>query len=105
MAPPRRELRLSKAEYPKRFKVCYKTKVNRKPKCVKFGDRRYENYTTHKDEGRKERYIKRHKGRENWRDISSAGFWAKHVLWNKKTVGASIKDLEKKFNIKVTKAR
>ena len=33
---------------------------------LSFGDARFEDYTMHKDPGRKERYINRHKKREVW---------------------------------------
>ena len=33
---------------------------------VYFGDSDYEDYTTHRDDNRKERYITRHKSREDW---------------------------------------
>ena len=52
---------------------------------------------------RKANYISRHKKRENWRDMGSAGFWAKNLLWNKPTLKASIRDVEKKFKVRITR--
>jgi len=49
-------------------------------------------YTKHKDEIRKQRYIARHQIRENWNNPLSAGYWAKRILWNKKTITESLKD-------------
>ena len=51
------------------------------------------------------RYLERHKNNENWgkTGISSAGFWARWILWNKPSLSASIKDVEKRFKIKITK--
>jgi len=49
-------------------------------------------YTKHKDEIRKQRYIERHQIRENWNNPLSAGYWAKRILWNKKTITESLKD-------------
>ena len=66
-----------------------------------FGDDRYEDYTIHKDAKRKARYIARHKKREDWNEINTAGFWAKNLLWNKKTLSASIKDVEKRYGLKI----
>jgi hypothetical protein len=102
------KLVLSSGTKHKRHKICHVTRNLRGPqakrtKCVQFGDRRYGNYTTHKDPKRKQSYIKRHKKRENWRDMSTAGFWAKNLLWNKPTLGASIKDVEKKFRVRITR--
>jgi hypothetical protein len=73
-------------------------------KRVAFGDNAYEDFTTTNDETKKERYITRHKSREDWNNPETAGFWSKHLLWNKKTVNSSIKDIESRFNIKIIKA-
>jgi len=72
-------------------------------KKISFGASGYEDYTTHKNEERKNMYIARHRGREDWTKsgINTAGFWAKHLLWNKPSLSESIKDTEKKFNIKI----
>ncbi len=53
-------------------------------KTINFGAEGYEDYTTHKDSSRKDRYVKRHKDSENWNKsgIETPGFWAKHILWN-----------------------
>jgi Family of unknown function (DUF5754) len=68
-------------------------------KTVHFGAKGYEDYTTHKDPARKDRYIQRHKGKEQWgkQGIETAGFYAKHVLWNKPTIQQSINDLNHKY--------
>jgi len=72
-------------------------------KKVHFGDSRYEDFTTHKDEKRKELYIKRHSKNEDWdfSGIDTAGFWSRWLLWNKDTIEDSIKNIEKKFKIKI----
>lgn len=67
---------------------------------VHFGQVGYEDYTTHKDKERKNRYILRHSG-EDWNNIYKPGFWSRWILWNKKTIEDSIKDLEKKINHKI----
>jgi len=57
-------------------------------------------YTIHKDPERKERYINRHKNmNENWNKsgVKTAGFYAKHILWNKPTLKASVDDLNNKY--------
>lgn len=104
----KQRLELSQAEFPKRFKICKKTKVEKGPrmsrtKCVKFGDRRYGNYTTHKNPKRKANYIRRHRKRENWRDMGSAGFWAKNLLWNKPSLSASIRDVERRKGVRIVR--
>ena len=66
---------------------------------VHFGNRNYEDYTMHKDEARKASYIARHKPRENWSasGANTAGFWSKNLLWNKKTITASLVDIKSKL--------
>ena len=71
-------------------------------KTVSFGAKNYSDFTKHKDEERKERYIARHKVNQDWKDYNTAGFWAKNILWNKPTLQASIKDTDKNFkNLKI----
>ena len=70
-------------------------------KDVHFGDANYEDFVQHGDEERKEAYLKRHRENENWKDPSTPGFWARWLLWNKKTLQGSIDDLEARFNINV----
>lgn len=70
-------------------------------KTIHFGASGYEDYTIHKNKERYERYIQRHKARENWENKNSAGFWSRWILWNKPSFKSSIKSTEKKFNIKI----
>lgn len=67
---------------------------------ISFGNNRYEDYTTHKDNKRKELYINRHK-KEDWTNLNKAGTWSRYILWNRKTLKASIKDMEKVFKIRI----
>jgi len=68
-------------------------------KKVDFGDRQFEDYTTHGDNKRKESYLKRHGPNEDWslEGIDSAGFWSRWILWNQPSVKKSIKDLNRRF--------
>lgn len=72
---------------------------------VNFGATGYEDYTTHKDKARMDRYVRRHKDTEDWtkKGIDTAGFWAKHLLWNQPSLEGSIKDTEKRFGIRIHK--
>ena len=67
-------------------------------KTVSFGQKGYSDYTLHKDDDRKNRYINRHKDKEEWglSGIKTPGFYAKNILWNKKTIQESVDDLNKK---------
>ena len=66
---------------------------------VHFGASDYSDYTKHKDDSRKDAYIQRHKKNENWTDFKTAGFFAKHILWNKPTIASSISDYRRRLNI------
>jgi hypothetical protein len=72
-------------------------------KSVHFGAKKYSDYTLHKDKERMFRYENRHRKRENWTKsgLKTAGFWSKWILWNKPSLLGSIKDTEKRFNIKI----
>ena len=69
-------------------------------KKVYFGARGYEDYTTHKNPTRKKRYIARHRGKEDWWDTNTPGFWSRWILWNLPSLQASIEDTEHRFHIK-----
>jgi L-rhamnose mutarotase len=70
-----------------------------KEKIIKFGEAGAEDYTIHKDDERKKLYISRHEKNENWTKtgIATAGFWSRWLLWNKKTINASLNDIKKTF--------
>ena len=72
-------------------------------KKVHFGGAGYSDYTKHKDPERKENYIARHKKNENWKKsgIKTAGFWSRWLLWGEPTLKESIKEIERKFNVKI----
>ena len=74
---------------------------DKKIKTVQFGAKGMSDYTLHKDDERKKRYIARHQKREDWTNLKMAGTWSRYILWNKKTINKSIKDMEKIFNIKI----
>lgn len=73
-----------------------------KKRTVRFGARGYSDYTIHKDEDRKRRYLARHRPRENWgkSGIYSAGWWSRHLLWNKTSIAANKRAIARKFNVK-----
>lgn len=64
-----------------------------------FGAKGYSDYTKHKDDERKQRYIQRHKTNENWNKPKSAGALSRYILWNKKSLKESINDYKKRFNL------
>ena len=96
------EVIISKSKKPDKK---YDARINGS-KTVSFGQKMASDFTKHKDTDRKERYIDRHKAREDWTKsgVKTAGFYSKHVLWNKPTLKESIDDINKRFknlNIKM----
>ena len=74
------------------------TKDNKK---VYFGQAGASDFTKHKDEARKQRYINRHKKNENWTKsgIDTAGWWSRWILWHLPTIKESYADIKRRFNI------
>ena len=72
--------------------------TNDKKKIVAAG---MSDFTIHKDEQRKQRYINRHKNNETWSKsgIDTAGFWSRWLLWNLPTKKDSYMDMKRRFNI------
>ena len=68
-------------------------------KKISFGQDGASDYTIHKDETRKERYIARHRKNEKWGidGIKTPGFYSRWVLWHMPTIESSIADLNKKY--------
>ena len=91
---------LSKGSGDKKFKV----KVD--DKTVQFGLKGYSDFIkSGGNQTKKKAYIARHRVNEDWSKsgMKSAGFWAKHLLWNKKSLNESIKDTERRFNINIVR--
>jgi hypothetical protein len=86
--------------YGKDKKVNGKTIKGKKIKTTHFGQRGASDYTKHKDDERKKRYINRHKTRENWNKPMTAGALSRWILWNKKTLSSSTSMYKKKFKLK-----
>ena len=85
----------------KKYKVVV-LKDNKKLKTVQFGQKGASDYTKHKDDTRKARYLTRHRKRENWTasGITTAGFWSRWLLWNEKTIEESKRDIERRFGVR-----
>ena len=93
---------LSRSNKPeKKFMVSFTNPKTGRNKTIHFGSAGMDDYTISKDPEQKKRYITRHSARENWNDLSTAGAWSKAILWSQPTIRSSIKDMEKKFKIKI----
>ena len=66
---------------------------------IYFGAAGMSDFTKHKDEARKQRYINRHKNNEMWgkSGIDTAGFWSRWLLWNKPTIKESYDAIKLRF--------
>jgi len=91
----------------KKYKAVLLNKETGREKSVKFGAKGFMDYTKYyKRDGKevadmkKSAYKARHsKAGEDWgaSGKDTAGFWSKHVLWNKSTVVSSLADVKRKF--------
>lgn len=82
----------------KKFMAVFSNPGESRTKTTHFGSAGMSDYTIHKDEERRKRYIVRHRKRENWQDPTSAGALSRWILWNKKSRRASINDYKRRFN-------
>jgi hypothetical protein len=71
----------------------------KKKKTTHFGAKGMSDFTIHKDKERKQRYLDRHRKRENWNSFMTAGALSRWILWNKPTLKASIADYKKRFKL------
>ena len=83
----------------KKYMAIFYDTNKKKVKTVHFGAVGYEDFTTHKDEFRKRKYISRHSN-ENWNNPMTAGSLAKHVLWTYPDINTAIREYMKKFGYK-----
>ena len=72
---------------------------DKKIKTTHFGSAGMSDYTKHRDDERKNRYLDRHRKNENWNDYKSAGSLSRFILWNKPTFKASVSDYKRRFNL------
>ena len=82
-----------------KYVATVENKETKREKNVKFGAYGMSDFTKHKSDVRKKLYEKRHEKKEDWSDPTTAGFWSKNILWNKKTIKASLADTKKKFKL------
>ena len=75
-------------------------KDNELVKTIHFGDKRYDDFTTHKDMKRKQRYLNRHIKNEDWNNFYTPGSLSRYILWNKPTIKDSLENFKNKFHLK-----
>ena len=64
---------------------------------ISLGDKKYEDYTIHKDDVRQRLYIIRHRKAERWDDPTTPGALSRWLLWNKTTLQSSVDDMNQRF--------
>lgn len=75
---------------------------NKKRKATReFGASGASDFTINKDKERKERYLDRHRARENWNDPLTKGALSRWILWNLPTRAASKADFARRFGLKL----
>jgi hypothetical protein len=76
-------------------------------KTIHFGARGYGDFIQYSKENKelalkkRDAYLKRHIKNEDWTDLNTAGTWARYILWGEPTLSKSIKEMEKRFKIKI----
>ena len=69
-------------------------------KNVDFGASGYEDYLSHHDKERRERYKNRHRKRENWNKPDTAGSLSLHILWGESTsFRENVSKFKKRFHL------
>ena len=69
-------------------------------KTISFGQKGASDYTIHKDDERKKRYLQRHK-HDHFNNPLYPSFFSTNLLWNKKTLSESIKDTNNKYDVNI----
>jgi hypothetical protein len=90
-----------------KYEVTLYNEETKRNKTIKFGKSGMNDYTLlyPKDKAEankhKENYLKRHEAREDWTEsgLGTSGFWARHLLWNKPTIEASLKNIKSVYKL------
>ena len=96
---------ITKSDRDKKFKAVFTGKVGdvEKKKTIHFGAKGMSDFTIHKDEKRKARYLARHNPKvtkENWSVPDTPASLSRWILWNKKSYNESLKDYKSRFKLK-----
>ena len=83
-----------------KFVIKFINEKTKRVNTIHFGAAGYDDFTITNDKKQKEMYQTRHQT-DNINDLSYSGAWAWWLLWNKKSIEASIRDMEKRFKINI----
>jgi len=95
----RDKVTIKKSTNPKKKYMAIFYEDNKKTRTIHFGCAGMSDFTKHKDEARKKRYMNRHRVRENWSDPMTAGSLSRWILWNKPSLRLSISDYKRRFKL------
>ena len=88
-----------KGSYPHKLHAIFMMN-DKKVKILKFGHQDYSDFTIHKNRERKNRYLMRHRKREQWNVPDTKGSLSKHILWGDSTsLKKNIQLFKNKFNL------
>jgi hypothetical protein len=78
----------------------FKNKETGRTKTTHFGAVGYDDYIKTGNKEQRERYLARHKARENWNNPTTAGALSANILWGSSTsIEQNIKAFKKKFKL------
>ncbi len=83
-----------------KYSVQFINETTNRINTINFGAKNYDDYTLKNNNEIKRLYKLRHAS-DNIFNLSYSGCWSWHLLWNKPTIEASIKDMQKTFNISI----
>lgn len=73
---------------------------NGRTKTIHFGQAGADDYTKTKDKAQRDRYLTRHRAREDWDDPTSAGALARWILWGPSTsIQDNIAQFKRRFGL------
>lgn len=93
-------VKISKSTKPEKKLMAVFQLDNGRSRTTHFGSAGMADYTKTKNKEQRERYLNRHRKRENWNAPMTAGALSRWILWNKETRGASITAYKKRFKLK-----
>ncbi len=93
-------VKISKSTKPEKKLMAVFQLDNGRSRTTHFGSAGMADYTKTKNKEQRERYLNRHRKRENWNAPMSAGALSRWILWNKETKAASISAYKNRFKLK-----
>tara|TARA_R110000824_G_scaffold83633_1_gene209305 strand:+ start:8005 stop:8382 length:378 start_codon:yes stop_codon:yes gene_type:complete len=87
----------------KKYVAVFSDKDGKGHLTIHFGAKGMSDFTKHKDEKRKTKYLARHNPSatdEDWNNPYTAGSLSRWILWNKTSFNESVKDYKKRFGLK-----